>query len=301
MEQAMKSFPFLSCVLALACACGDGSGHGKVDVRISGQEFAKSGWPSEIDGETVSFSDGWSVRFDRVIVGVEAFRLGDGDDDVVAREPQSALVDVHTGDVEVWQLDDVLARRWDDVGYRFAPPSGETRVLSDIPSELAETMREAGYSLWFSGAAEKGARTIRFELGIPGAVTTSRCLNGRDETFGVVVGEGRTSEVEITLHMDHLFWDDHDAEEPRLLFGPLAYAAGDDGLLTLDELKSQRLTDLRDETGAPLVDAAGIPIVYVPREALPDDNLREYLIDTALTLGHFNGEGHCSYALELAP
>jgi len=107
--------------------------------------------------------------------------------------------------------------------------------------------------------------------------------------------------VEVTLHLDHLFWDDHDAEEPRLLFGPLAYAAGDDDHLTLDELRQQSLTDLRDDNGDPLVDEKGTPIVYVPRVELRENNLREYLSDSALTLGHFNGEGHCQYEIHDDP
>lgn len=41
------------------------------------------------------------------------------------------------------------------------------------------------------------------------------------------------------------------------------------------------------------------PIVYVPREQLADNNLRDSLVDTALTLGHFHGEGHCEYEVEL--
>lgn len=292
-----RSRPLL--LLAACVGCGSDQA-GSVDVRASGQAFAKSGWPITIDGETTSFDDGWTVRFEHVIVNFAAFRLADGGDEVVADDPASCLVDLQKDDFELWQLEEVAARRWRDVGYRFAVPDDATEILGDVPSVVVDDMRKEGYSLWISGSGEKEGRTIRFELGVPGEVTARACLNGHDETDGIIVGAGRTAQVELTLHMDHLFWDDHDAEEPRLLFGPLAYAAGDDDLVTLDELQAQRLSDLRDEDGEVLADDDGTPIVYVPREELPDNNLRDYMIDTALTLGHFNGEGHCEYDVAVA-
>jgi hypothetical protein len=284
-------------VLALL-GCDGSAAMGTVQVSITGEEGAQLGWPLVEDAEVVAFDDDWEVRFRHVIVGVAGFRLRDGREEIVANQPPGYLVDLHQGDQDLWELTDVPAQRWPDVGYRIAPPGGASVRLGEIPEAIAAAMQDEGLSLWIEGMGTKADREVPFTFGIPGGVTLSRCLNGLDETDGMIVGEGRTSEVELTLHLDHLFWDDHDAEEPRLLFGPIAYAAGDDGMVSLDALASQRLADLRAEDGEPLVDEDGMPIVYIPRVELADNNLREYLIDTALTLGHFNGEGHCRYAVE---
>jgi hypothetical protein len=295
MKHTLRYVPLLLLPALHACGDAEDGPTGSVEVRISGQAFAKQGWPITIDGETLEFEDGWSVRFEHVIASVSAFRLGDEGREVIARNPPGFVVDLQKGDFVLWNLADVPAQRFRDVGYQFTSPAADAVSMGSVPEALIEAMRSEGYALFIQGTGEKQGRSVTFQFGIPGEVTTSACLNGHDETDGVIVGEGRTARAEITLHMDHLFWDDHDAEEPRLLFGPLAYAAGDDDLVTLDELAAQRLTDLHDADGAPLTDADDNPIVYVPRVELPDNNLREYLIDTALTLGHFNGEGHCAY------
>jgi hypothetical protein len=286
-------------VLALLVACGGDDGEGTVAVKISGQGFAKTGWPADEGGERVEFTDGWQVRFKHVIVSAHGLRLREGGEELIASAPANYLIDLQAADYPLWTIDGVAAQRWTDVGYRFAAPAADAMVLGTVPNEVVEKMKAERLSLWLEGSATKADRTLTFAFAIPGEVIVSNCLNGLDETDGIVVSDGRTTEVEITLHMDHLFWDDHDAEEPRLLFGPMAFAAGADNHVTLEDLAAQRLTDLRDETGAPLVDETGVPIVYVPREPLRDNNLREYLIDTAITIGHFNGEGHCSYQVNL--
>lgn len=294
--KSLSHAPILRVLTLVAASAGCGSDEpGSVEVHASGQEFAKSGWPTVIDGETSAFNDGWTVRFKHVIANLSSFRLGDSGASVEALMPSSYLVDLQKGDFALWQLHDVAAQRWRDVGYRFSVPGAAAERLGEIPAAVADAMQQQGYSLWIEGTGEKDGRVVTFVFGIPGEVTAHSCFNGHDETDGLVVGGGRTERVELTLHMDHLFWDDHDAEEPRLLFGPIAYAAGEDNVVTLEELATQRLSDLRGADGAVLTDANGVPIVYVPREQLPDNNLREYLIDTALTIGHFNGEGHCTY------
>ena len=283
-------------LFASACS-GAGEGEGNVEVSLSGQDFVMTGWPAMDGDELVAFDDDWTVKFEHVVVSIASLRLAAGGDELWSGEPESYLVDVRRGDAELWSVPGVPAQRWDDVGYRFVKPDAETQVLGEVPTAIREAMQNDDLSMWIEGTGEKEGEITRFQFAIPAEVTMTRCLNGRDETDGIIVGDGRTTEVELTLHMDHLFWDDHEAEEPRLLFGPIAYAADADGVVTLDDLATQRLTDMKSVGGSALVDGDGAPIVYVPRVELPDNNLREYMIDTAMTLGHFNGEGHCEYAV----
>ncbi len=283
-------------LLMLGLACGDSAaGEGSVDVRISGEELVQTGWPAMDGDELLAFDDGWAVRFEHVVVSVGTLRLAARGKEVFSSDPDGYLVDLRAGDADLWSLSGVEAQRWSGVGYRLVKPDAGAEVLGDIPSEIVAAMRDEGYSLWVEGTGEKGEKLIRFRFAIPAEVTMSNCHNGRDDTDGIIVGDGRTTEVELTLHFDHLFWDDHAAEEPRLLFGPIAYAASSEGLVTLDDLKKQRLSDMKNELGEPLVDENGASIGYVPRVELPDNDLREYMLDSAMTIGHFNGEGHCEY------
>lgn len=295
----MNRTEYLAAISLLLCllSCVGGNDGGAVEVRVSGQEFVRTGWPTVDGDDLVEFNDKWDVKFEHVVLGISAFALIDDDDSIVSNSPSVAIVDVRSGDADLWALTNVEAKRWPNVGYRFEAPGGDAEVVGDVPDDIVKAMRDGNLSMWLEGTGSKEGQSVHFTFAISSSVSLHHCWNGNDNTDGIVVGEGRTSEVELTLHMDHLFWDDHDADMPRLLFGPLAYAANEDGELTLNDLESQRLSDLKDADGSPLVDNEGKPIVYVPRVQLSDNNLKAYVIDTALTVGHFNGEGHCSYTI----
>jgi hypothetical protein len=90
------------------------------------------------------------------------------------------------------------------------------------------------------------------------------------------VQEGEAATFQITVHADHLFYDSLVADEPALLFSALADAdADEDGEITAEELGA---TDI----GA-----------YDPGNEEADD-LRSFLSALVTTLGHVDGEGHCS-------
>jgi hypothetical protein len=285
--------------LAFAAACGlyacDGSGSagaGALKVSASGEEAAVSGYPVGEGDDEIAFADGWTVDFSKVLVSLADFRLrtGDGDDAMV--DADGVVIDLHQGEPELWRFDDVPAQRWDRVGYRYRVPTGETRAAEGVADGDVEQMIDQGYSLLVGGTASKEAQQIAFEYGFPFEVTMDGCHNGIDDSDGLVIADGAVAEAQITVHLDHLFFDDWAIDEPDLRFDAMAAMVPAEGPLTLDDLAAQdNLSDLVDADGTPL------ELGYDPGsdfEPLPA-NLRELVIAGATTTGHFNGEGHCDY------
>ena len=87
---------------------------------------------------------------------------------------------------------------------------------------------------------------------------------------------GSPTRFQVTVHADHLFYDSLVADEPGVVFQPLADADSDlNGEISRAELEA---TDI----GA-----------FDPGSSGNVDNLWEWLIAQSQTVGHVNGETHC--------
>jgi len=169
--------------------------------------------------------------------------------------------------------------------------SADTRAANDVSDEDIERMQDEGYSLLVEAVVIKDEREVVLEYGFAMEVLHTHCVNGLDDTDGLVVPTNATIDAQITVHLDHLFFDTYAREDARLRFDAMA-AVSDDGALTIDDLAAQaNLSDLFDEAGDPLDLAYESGSAFDP---VPED-LREYVISAATTTGHFNGEGHCDY------
>lgn len=277
-------------VLALmVCgAMGCGGEAGSLAVTISGEEAAVSGFDES------AFADGWRIDFDALVVSVSAFELhADGEDAMLESDP--VLVDVSQGDTTAWSFEGVGARRWSDVRYRIAPATSGSRDLGAVDSAIRQRMIDEGLSIYVEATATKGDLTRRLEWAFTLDVAHSHCA-GADGTDGIIVAAGAQNETQITTHWDHLFFDSLALDEANMRFDAIA-AAGDD-VITLEDLSSQRLADLRGLDGEPLVDEEGASIVYDPGSTpLREPTLRGMVEAVAATVGHLEGEGHCEYAI----
>jgi len=276
-------------------ACADNGtsyGSGEVRIAISGEEASRSGYPVGSGDDVIEFADGWTLEMRKVLVSIESFELraADGDDAAVDADP--VIADLHLGEPELWRFEGVPARRWDRVGYRYAPPPSNVRAANDVSDEDIERMADEGYSLLVEAVLTKGDREVELSYGFAIEVEHSQCVNGQDETDGLVVPTNATVDAQITVHLDHLFFDTYASEDARLRFDPMAAVAMPGATLTIDDLAAQpNLSDLLDENGDPL------DLAYDPGstfDPVPED-LREYVTSAATTTGHFNGEGHCKY------
>jgi hypothetical protein len=271
-------------LLASACSNVDAGSEGRVIVRANGGVETRDGIAKE------RFADGYSVRYEHAVLSVSSFHLrtGDGDDAAVVATP--TIVDLVPSSVEVFAFDGVPSQRWDEVGFQsHAVQPGARNV--NAPAELVQRMQERGYSFLQTGTLTAPDGTvIPFELGHPIDIDYFTCTAG-DGTYGIVVPVNGTQEAEITWHVTHL-WFDSFAEDSA--FRAEAIAAVYDGRspVTIEQLASQPLGNLRDRMSKPLRDSGGNPVIYIPPQEPGVNTLRDFT--ARARFGHFNGlNGSC--------
>lgn len=282
----MRNLILMVGVLLSACSPQTGT----LAVSASGEGAAVDGYPFE----DVGFVDGWTMQFDHVIVNIESFSLR-GDDGLEAGGVDPVLVDLHLGDTSLYDLPAVDARRWEDVRYVVSPATEASVDIGVVDAALRAQMIEQGWSLYVAGTAQKGETTRTFAWGFALDVLNTNCVSG-DGTAGVVVPTNGTANGLVTLHLDHLFFDSLSLDEAEMRFDAIAAMAEPDGSIPLSNLANQRLASMQTADGSPLVDETGAAIVYDPGSAaLPEPTLLAMMQAAAVTIGHWQGEGHCEY------
>jgi hypothetical protein len=156
-------------------------------------------------------------------------------------------------------------------------------------------------------------KQVRFRFGFKSPSTYKNCQNtdlrgkafdGEEHQRGVQMSDHGETNAQITLHVDHPFWNtvDHDAAE--LFFDQMA-AASKDGLLTLDDLAGvdftnfkmpwrSCITDKPVKQGIRSFDSGNVPF---DRNGAPSAALRsyaDYVTYEQSTQGHLNADGLCA-------
>jgi len=147
-----------------------------------------------------------------------------------------------------------------------------------------ELMLDGPYNVYVSGTASKADVRKHFEWGFSEPVRYASCVDvrGGQETSGVVVGDGAEVDAQLTIHGDHLFYDDLASPDAKLRFDVIAAADADaDDEVTLAELSAVQLADLSANQGTYGVGAFDV------------DDMRAFVEAATQSLGHFDGEGHC--------
>ncbi|MEL6182331.1 MAG: hypothetical protein AAFS10_25470, partial [Myxococcota bacterium] len=129
-----------------------------------------------------------------------------------------------------------------------------------------------GYAMLVEGSATRGTESKTFTWAF---ATETTYLNCQTQADVEVNSEGVS---QLTIHADHLFYDDLVSEEPNVAFDLVASAdANGDGEVTQAELAQVDLsTQSRYQVGsAPIQDLWG------------------FIEAQTRTLGHIDGEGHC--------
>lgn len=218
---------------------GCAAGEGTVRVTAYGESFIEDGIPAE------AVKDGWAVAFERFAVFISDVQVA------AAAIEAPASVD--------------LAEGSSGAGHELgsaAVPEGTYGNASFVINRVE-----------VDGAAVLGAETKAFSWAFELATAHEAC------EARTSVPDGGVGTFQITIHADHLFYDSLVAEEPQVLFQPLADADGDgDGVLTQAELA-----------------ATGIGS-YDPGSEGDVENLWDWLIAATRTVGHADGEGHCETA-----
>lgn len=297
-NNAILRYFLATLVASSAFACDESAGGvGSVLVSLSGERAAQEGYPVGEGDDEIAFADGYSLHFDHVLLSLRDLSFAGAENAEANLDVDPIVVELVDGPQLSFTFTEVDAARYREVGFVIGPADADSRAVGEIAADDLAAMKEHGYALWVRGSATDGSDTYHFDLGFENTIVSTHCQNGLDETDGIVVGENASVEAEVTIHLDHLWFESYAYDGASLRFEPWAAVADAEGLITLNSLKDQALADLFDRNGQPLLNETGEPVVYDPGplEVSPR-NLQAYVIAAATTIGHFNGEGHCDYA-----
>lgn len=271
---------FVLCLGALELvACGEATGEGDVEFTVWGEDYIEQEIPAE------EFEDGFSVSYDEFLVVLSDVTVagGDGPEQTIER---ARLYDLtKPGPHPLGTLRNLPEGAHREVSYRHpAADDDTTRDDSASAAQLA-FMRQNELRLYASGrATSPDDESFTFAWGFGGTIEYRDCVDvrGGQQTHGIVVGDGTLEKHQLTIHGDHLFYDDLASPDALLRFQALADAdANADGEVTLAELDQVRLASLSSDAGSYGVGAFDI------------DDLGAFVRAATHTVGHFDGEGHC--------
>lgn len=238
--------------LGLAAATGcDAEALSVVELSAYGEEFVEDQIPAS------EFVDGWKVEFSRFVVALTDIEV-DGEP-----LPGSFAVDLRENSQGAGHfLGEVLvpAGARPQITYRVAP----------LPD--SGLMPDPSASIIVEGRAQRGNETISFAWTFDTDTRYVEC-----ESVAELHPE-HAAQSELTLHADHLFYDDLEAPDPNLTFDAIAAADADgNGEVTLSELHAV------DISAAARYQGGGGQIT----------DLGAFVTALTQTLGHIDGEGHC--------
>lgn len=246
-------------------ATSEETGEGTLSLELYGEDFIEQGIPS------AEFADGYSVHF-------ETFLINLGEVDVTFENGTTAF---EAQQMRIWDLTSPgpveVAQGISESGmiesarYKIAP-ADEASIAGNVSDEERELMVQRGLSIYVEGTATRENTTKSFRWGFMTDTAYGPCAISEE------MADEKTLKVEITIHGDHLYYDDAISEDPGLRFHDIALADSDgDGYVSQDELVGY------DISGLEHYDVGNLDI----------DNLWDFLSHMTTTLGHLNGEGHC--------
>lgn len=280
----MKSTLVLALLAGLGAACssttdGGADGRGTAAFTTFGEEFIEKEIPA------AAFTDGWSVKYDRFLIALHDVSVGDDGKEPTAKMADSKVFDMHKpGDKPVTSFD-LPGKPYTHVSYRIGPATAASLLGEGATDADKQRLVAGGYSVYVEGTLANGAQSKRFAWGFKTNTLYDRCEGelGGKKTEGVVVTNGGTDTVQLTIHGDHLFYDDLQAANAKVRGGNLAAADADgDGTLTLEELAAVKLTHLPADKGS-----------YGTGSAAGITDLRAFVEALSRTIGHYRGEGEC--------
>lgn len=263
----------LLAVLAVVALSGCG-GVGELSLTTWGEEYIEQEIPA------TEFEDGFTVRYTKFLVVIRDFTLATKTGMKGPSQTGPLVVDVNKlGPIELQSFKNLDAIKWDRVSYGIGPSASATGSGAVAAADV-DAMKSGGHSLWVEGSVSKMgvSKTFSWKFDIDTAYT--ECTNP-DFGEGVTVPTGGKAEVQLTIHGDHLWYDDLQSPDAKVRGTAISAAdANNDGVITQDELKAVQLTSL------PLGQ-------YGTGGASSVKNLDDFVRALGRTVGHFRGEGEC--------
>jgi hypothetical protein len=277
----VRFFREAAVIIASAALAGCGEEIGDVEVSTWGEEYIEKEIPA------TAFEDGWSIHYTKFLVVIGDFRVADEAGAVGAQMEGSTLFNhVSPGVKPVASFTGLEAKAWQHVSYTINPASAATAVDASATEADKALMVGGGYTVYVEGQATRDTVKKTFAWGFSAPTLLDRCEGDKDgkKTEGILVTNGGTDAVELTIHGDHLFYDDLQAGNAKLRFDAIAAAdTGNDGEVTMEELALVQLSTLPVDT-------------YGTGSAEDVNNLSQFIAALSRTVGHFRGEGECFVA-----
>ncbi len=258
--------------------------------------------PSDAVAHGVVTADGWTITFERVLVGIGDSSLSDTCT-VYGGAGYDRVLDVTTDGGQKLGILHGLGQC--DLRFRMGSPSSDA-VLGDGVTDADVTYLRTpggdpyvplgGIGADLTGTATRGGVTKHFHLAFRQRVRYQHCGLDQDSGDPAVDLQGNVDLVyDLRIEGEAILRDDVDAAA-SLRFDPFAQADTDgDGTVTLDELRAVPIEDVRDggpfEAGTYEVDDAGLvrrgkPIVIA--------SLGDYVYELLMpTLARFRDVGSC--------
>lgn len=251
-------------LLLAAAALAAGCSPATWTLDTWGEEYIEEGIPA------AEFADGCSVVFDEFLVTLVDPALVDGGGEAVSDLPAATVWDVSAPGPHTIGTADVPATTYSRVDVTVAPSASAT--AGNATSDQVARMNTGPYSLLASGDLTCGADTVSFTW----AFDESTHYACEPE---LTLAGGGDGETEFTVHGDHLFYDALEDPDVSLRAQALVDADDGDGDLTLEELSAVSLASLGD------YDVGGASEV---------DDMAAFLAYLTTSVGHVDGEGHCT-------
>lgn len=234
-------------IATAACVPADEAGGlGSVQFSFGATEKTEGGISDE---ET---SDGWSLHFDRVVLGFKTMTIGKiGVSDICAYRGRGATSDVvfdpRIGIVQ--SFNGIQPAECPDVGIIFGPPGPETTLAGGATSkDLVDLATGVPAHAIVDVTAERrpvsassAPRTLHIHLRFDSTRTATRFGGCRAATRGVTIFPGERDRATVRFAAEHLF---RDAISPdaALRVDPFRLADTDmDGVVTMADLENLSL------------------------------------------------------------
>jgi hypothetical protein len=287
--RAIKSHLRLSgiaCIAWVAAACGDPSnGNGTVTITTWGESFIEDGLPS-----SAFPADHWSVKYTKFLIVYHSVTIADERGSVVAQLEHPLVFDMTkkaVGHPKTLASFDLEAKSWPNLSYQVGPITADAapgELASDADVALLNA-EQASVHVEGSATSQDGTQKT-FNWSFAPATLFQSCHGEQDgkDVEGVLVTNGGNQNVELTVHGDHFFYDDLQAEDAVPRFQALADSdANQDGNITLAELDAVPLYTIPASKGTYGTGALGNV-----------NTLGDYERTLARTIGHYRGEGSCN-------